>query len=373
MINSIPDKLPLYLKLSQIIMGLVAVFFVLYIGKQIIVPLIFATIIAILLNPVVNYLCGKRVNRVVAIAIALLIAIVVITFITWFLTSQIARFSDSLPLFKQKFVVFLTDVENWVGQTLNIPKEKLDARIASTRSEMMSGGTDIIGQVLGTIGGLFVFLFLLPVYTFMILFYKPLLLQFIAELFPNEKHKAVAEVLVETKSLIQNYLIGLLIEAALVATLNSASLLVLGIQYAILIGVIGAILNVIPYIGGLIAISIPMLIAFATKSPITALWVFIAYLVVQFIDNQFFVPKIVASKVKINALVSIIVVLIGSALWGVAGMFLSIPLTAIIKVIFDKVTPMKPFGFLLGDNQPDIGKMIFDFKYPTRKRKVIAK
>jgi predicted PurR-regulated permease PerM len=83
---------------------------------------------------------------------------------------------------------------------------------------------------------------------------------------------------------------------------------------------------------------------------------------VQFIDNNLIVTKIVASKVKINALISIVVVLIGGALWGVSGMFLSIPITALIKVVFDRIEPLKPFGFLLGDNQPDVTKVIFQFK-----------
>jgi predicted PurR-regulated permease PerM len=80
--------------------------------------------------------------------------------------------------------------------------------------------------------------------------------------------------------------------------------------------------------------------------------VFIIYLVIQFIDNHFIVPKIVASRVQINALVSIIVVLVGGAIWGIPGMFLSIPLTAIAKVVCDHVEPLKPWGFLLGNIVP---------------------
>ena len=203
---------------------------------------------------------------------------------------------------------------------------------------------------------------IMPVYVFFIIYYKPLLMEFFARLFPKNAHAMVVDVLTQTKSLVQSYLFGLLIEAALVAALNSAALLIIGIEYAILIGVIGALLNVIPYIGGLVAVALPMLLAFATKTPADALYVLIAYIVVQFIDNNFFVPKIVASKVKINALVSIIVVLIGNALWGVPGMFLSIPLTAIVKVIFDRIPSLEAFGFLLGDNQPDITKEIFVVK-----------
>jgi predicted PurR-regulated permease PerM len=203
----------------------------------------------------------------------------------------------------------------------------------------------------------------------MIIYYKPLLLEFIARLFPKNVHVTVVEVLTETKSLIQSYLFGLLVEAALVAILNSAALMILGIQYAILLGVIGALLNIIPYIGGVVAVALPMLLALATKQPVDALYVLIAYLIVQFIDNNFFVPKIVASKVKINALVSIIVVLAGNALWGVPGMFLSLPLTAIVKVIFDRIGPLQPFGFLLGDNQPDITQEIFVIR---RKKKATS-
>jgi predicted PurR-regulated permease PerM len=110
-----------------------------------------------------------------------------------------------------------------------------------------------------------------------------------------------------------------------------------------------------------------MLVALATEEPIYALFVFGAYAVVQFVDNNIIVPKIVASKVKINALVSIFVVLVGGAMWGIGGMFLAIPLTAIVKVIFDRIESLKPFGFLLGDTVPPIGKDIFYFK-KTRKK-----
>ena len=361
--------LPLYAKLSLITMGLIAFFYILYIGQDILVPLIFATIIAILLNPVINFLCRKGMNKVVAILLVLTVALVTIAALMYFIGSQVSSFSESMPEFKQKISAIFNDIVNWVSQKFNVGKPKIAAWVDKTKGEGMGNSSAVIGETLGTISGVLVLIFLLPVYTFMILFYKPLLLEFIARLFQRDKHKVVAEVLMETKVLIQSYLVGLLLEAALVAALNSAALLIIGIKYAVLIGIIGALLNVIPYIGGLVAISIPMLLAIATKEPIYALWVFIAYIIVQFIDNNLFVPKIVASKVKINALVSIIVVLIGGALWGVSGMFLSIPLTAIIKVIFDRIETLTPFGFLLGDNQPEIGKAIFNFKNPIKKAK----
>jgi len=364
-------RLPIYLKISQIFLGIAVFFFILYIGQDIIIPIVFAIMIAILLNPVILLLCRIRIPRLLAILLALIITMLIVVTIFYFFVMQISLFSDSFPQFKQKFLTLFNQLERWVSGTFNVPKWKVDAWVTKTQKEGIANGSSVISSTLSTVGGMFMTFVILPVYVFMIIYYKPLLLEFISRLFPKEHHGVVLEVLTETKGLIQSYLIGLLIEATLVATLNSLALWILGIQYAILIGVIGALLNVIPYIGGVVAVAIPMLLALATKQPVDALYVLIAYLVVQFIDNNLFVPKIVASKVKINALVSIVVVLVGNALWGVPGMFLSIPLTAIIKVVCDRIGPLKPFGFLLGDNQPDITQEIFVVK--RYKREAVAK
>ena len=150
------------------------------------------------------------------------------------------------------------------------------------------------------------------------------------------------------------------------AILNSAGLLLIGVNYAILLGIFGAFLNIIPYIGGIIGVALPMIVALLTQSTTGVLLVFIVYAIIQFIDNHYIVPKLVASKVRINALVSIIVVLAGGALWGVPGMFLSIPLTAMLKVIFDHIDGLKPWGFLLGDTIPVIS--IFKIKLKKQSK-----
>jgi predicted PurR-regulated permease PerM len=119
------------------------------------------------------------------------------------------------------------------------------------------------------------------------------------------------------------------------------------------IGVIGGILNLLPYIGGLIAIVLPVLMVTAVSDGFsTQLAIIGAYLFIQFIDNNILVPRMVSKKVQINALISIIAVLLGGALWGVAGMFLSIPIIGVLKIIFDRVEDLKPWGRLLGDEVP---------------------
>lgn len=364
-----PVNIPFYLKISQILMGIIALFFVLYVGSEIIRPLLFALILAILLNPLVEFLQRKKFNRVLSILITVLFAFIFLSTLLYFIFSQASLFSDAVPQLKIKFNSLIEQIIHWFSQTFNVSPKKINSWISKQTNDGLNNTSTVISSTLTTIGGLAVTLFLIPVYIFMFLFYKNLFLKFIACLFPTNQHEMVKDVLTETKTLVQNYLLGLALEAVIVATLNSAGLLILGIDYAILLGVIGALLNVIPYIGGLIAIALPMIIAVATKSPSAAIWVFVVYIIVQFIDNHYIVPYVVASKVKINALISIIVVLIGGALWGIPGMFLSIPLTAIIKVIFDRIEPMKPWGILLGDDMDATDKNFLSF----RKRKLTTK
>jgi predicted PurR-regulated permease PerM len=361
-VETLKIKWPIYLKLSSISILMLIVFFVLYVGKEIIVPFLFSLIIAILLNPVVNFLSKKKINRTIAIIISVVISLAILIGIFSFIISQASMFADSLPQFKIKFEALFNTAINWISENSNISKSKILNWINETKAKGISNGSNKIGTALIGFGSSLILILLIPIYVFLILFYKPLLLEFISKLFRSNDENIVDEILSETKFLIQSYLVGLLIELAIVAALNSIGLLILGIQYAILLGIIGSLLNLIPYLGGIIAISLPMLIALATKSPINALWVLILYSIIQLVDNNFLIPKIVASKVKVNALVSIIVVLVGGAFWGIAGMFLALPFIAIAKVIFDRIPQLEPFGFLIGDNQPDLARSILKHK-----------
>ena len=348
-------RLPFYAKASLVTIGLFAFGSMLCISRGIIVPFIYSVIIAIVLSPLVNYLVEKKINRVLAISISLILLCLIIILFIVLLSSQLSLFTESFPKLVDKSYEMLNRTGLWIADNFNVSTQKVNAFIAETKATMLSSGKSLIGVTLITMGSALVVLVLIPVYVFMLLFYQPLLLDFIRKLFKKNNHKEVNDVLSTTKKIIQRYLVALLLEAVIIAVLNSAGLLILGIDYAIVLGIIGAILNVIPYVGGVIAVALPMMVALITKSSSTyTLLVLLVYMIIQFIDNHYIIPKIVASKVKINALVSIIVVLAFGALWGIPGMFLSIPLTAILKVIFDHIDTLKPLGFLLGDTMPSM-------------------
>jgi predicted PurR-regulated permease PerM len=340
--------LPFYVKVSIIIIGLLAFVTILYLTQSIIVPIIYSTIIAIVLNPMVVFFTKRNVNEAVAISITLIIGIVTTLLIISLLSMQMMQFTDSFPKLVEKFNQFADSIELWASDRFGVDKLKIHSMILRKRSEFINNGGVLIGETLLSTGSKLIVALLIPVYVFMILWYQKHLVKFIHKLFNRKEYGEVDEVLSSTKLIIQGYLDGLFLEALIMAFLNSITLLIIGVDYAILLGVLGAIVNVVPYIGGIISIFFPVIIAIGSNTPSDAVWVVISYLVIQFFDVHYIVPKVVASKVKINALISIIVVLAGGALWGFPGMFISIPLTAIIKVIFDHVEQVKPWGFLLG-------------------------
>lgn len=351
-------KLPFYAKAALFFVGFYALFTMLFIAQNIIIPIVFALIFAIVLHPVVNFFVRKKINRTAAIVITLLLVFIIIAAFGTFFISQAGRFGESWPVLVEKFTGILNQTVTGVADYFDLNPKKLQAWIAKTEGELVDSGTAAIGRTLVVLGNWVVVLFLVPVYVFLILFYHPILIEFIRRLFRSGDQAQVKEIVTQTKTVIQRYIVGLVIEAVLVAVLEILFLFLLGIDYAILIGILGALLNVIPYIGGLVAVALPIMVALATKSsPWFVVYIAAGYYFIQLIDNNYIVPKIVASKVKINALFSIIVVIAGNALWGIPGMFLSIPLLAIGKLVCDNIEPLKPWGFLLGDTMPSLLKI----------------
>ena len=345
--STVPKKYPFYLRITVILFGLVLFSYALANLRDILIPFSFALFLAVLLNPLVERLEYWKFPQVPSILVALLVAIVVIGGVWYFLGTQMMHFTSQLPALERK----TSDLVSKLQQTLahRIPLEKQNEYIA----EAKAGIKPLIGRTLGSAFGTLTTVFLLPVYTFLLLYYKTLILNFLYEVFAKENEGEVRVVLRQVRGAIQSYMFGLLIEGLIVAALNTLALFVLGVPYAILLGVLGALLNVLPFVGGLLAALLPIIVATITKEGFsTQIWVGISYIVIQFTDNHFLIPYIVSAKVKINALISIIVVLLGGAVWGLSGMFLSIPFIGVLKIIFDRIPEMKPWGGLLGDEVP---------------------
>ncbi len=360
---------PHYHQFSHSLLSLAILTATIYLGQDILVPLAMSGLLAVLLRPVEARLIRMGMHKVFAISLALLLAIILIAGLTALLSMQLADLTDDLPKIRQNLSDFFSDAKRWVRREYNVSYRQQEKYLQKAQAETLDSlqSTGTLSFITGPLGTLT----LIPIYVFLLLYYRTMLLHFVVVLFAEKHTERVREVLSEVKAVVQSYMVGLLIETACVAALNSIGLLILGVQYAILLGIMAAILNLVPYIGGLVATVLTVIITFSNNpEPSLIAGVVSVFLFVQFIDNNVLVPLIVASKVRINALVSIVGVLVGGALAGVSGMFLSIPAIAILKVVFDRVDSLRPWGVLLGDQTPEeAGSNLF--RLPRRRRKVI--
>lgn len=347
-------KFPFYAKLAFVLVSLIAIFFVFYIAQGIIIPLLMGVLFAILLRPIMLFLKEKlRFPHIVAVIVSVLLFVAffigVITFLSW----QISDFVSDWDKIQSNIKIHIANIQTYVRDHFNISNKEQEEYINSATSDSLKSGKEMLGSTLMSFTDTLFNLALVPIYIFLFLLYRTHFIKFLCKLFKPQHHEKLQDIMANVKLAVKSYLVGLSIQLISVATLTSIGLYIVGVKYAILLGVITGILNLIPYVGIMFAYIISIF-ASLTGSPDLSLviGVLIVNAVVQFIDNNILVPIVVSSKVEINALVSIVGIIIGGSLAGVAGMFLAIPLIAILKVIFDRIDGLEPWGYLVGDDLP---------------------
>jgi predicted PurR-regulated permease PerM len=333
---------PFYFRFTMVLLMVALIALFIYFGSDLVVPFALSMLIAILLMPVCNFLQRKGMPRVPAILLALLAAALFAGGVLYFLSSQIASFLNDFDQIKKGINIHLNTLQGWIKQRFGFSFREQQDMVNNLAASMKDSGQGAIGNTFSSLSNVVVIITLLPIYTFLLLYYRQLIKQFFIDVFSNTPKNEVATILNESRVVVIEFLI--------VAVINAIGFLILGIKYAIFLAVFAAVLNILPYIGMLIASIFCMLITLTTSTNISEpIWVLVVLLVVQFIDNNIIMPNIVGSKVKLNALMTIVGVVVGGLLCGISGMFLSIPAIAILKIIFDRIEDLKPWGRLLGD------------------------
>ncbi|RZK50104.1 MAG: AI-2E family transporter [Pedobacter sp.] len=349
---------PLTVKRSIELLGLCLVVAILAVGQDIIMPIVMAFFISIMLLPIYRKLMKWRFPEIAAIIIPIILVAIFIAGIIWFFSIQIGNLVSDFPQIKENVNNHLHNLQEWFSSLTGIKISEQTEFLRTKSDDMMAMGGKMAGGFAGTLSGLLVFLGLLPIYIYLILFYKDILLKFTFMWFKIDDHAKVKEVVYETEGIIKNYLIGLLIQVTYMTVLLGGLLMLFGIKHALLIGVIFAILNLIPYIGALIGNIIGVILTLTSSTELApVLTVLLVIAAVQFLDNNILMPRIVGSKVRINALFSIIGVVLGGTIAGISGMFLSIPIIAVLKIIFDRSEQFRHWGVLLGDERPATNPM----------------
>ena len=344
---------PFYFKVAIILIAILSLGYLTVIGKEVLCPLIFGLLFSILLLPLCRFLERKlRLPRGAASALSVIILLLCIACLFFLIGSQLTSLAQDWPLFKTQLMQSLHNFQDWISVKFHIDLAKQMAYLDTATSHIANQTPTMISATVVSISSIFLFLVFLLIDTFFLLFYRHLFLKFFITVFKEENSKIVLDIVEQVQYIMRKYILGLMLQMLIVASVCCIVFLILGIKYAILLGLITGLFNIIPYIGIFTALAINIIITFATAAASgKVLLVLITVISMHLIDSNILLPLIVGSKVKINPFITLIGVVVGEMMWGIPGMFLSIPVIAITKIIFDRVETMEPWGMLLGDEE----------------------
>ena len=356
------SNVPFVIKLACVLVSLVAIVYVAVIAESILVPLIIAFLVAMLLVPFSDFMEKKlRFSRLITSFISPIVFSLFVLAIVFFIGKQIVSFASDIPEFESKTTMLFDQVTDYVSEKFGVTKQAqldyINKEAVSTlqKNSKILGGL-IISFTTGVASSAFVFL-----YIFFFLLYRAHLVKFLVWCFRPERKEQVRDTVYAVQSIIKQYIFGLFLQMTFIAVALIIAFSIIGIKYAILFAVLCAVLNLIPYVGIFSATLFAAMVTLATGEPMDAVWLFISVIIVNSIDNNVVTPKVIGSKVSLNAFVVFFGLIVAESIWGIAGMFLAIPTLAILKVIFDAVLELRPYGFLLGED--DQLTPIFDKYY----------
>ena len=342
-------KLPFYARLALTLLAIVLIFLVLSQASGIVIPLVFALLISILLFPLNKFLETRlHFSRSISAITSVLLFVSALIGFVYFLAFQLIGFAGDFPLLRKKFMDLFDGLQNWLSLKLHITSKQQSEYMNHSINSILESVAHSASNLVISVTGIILVSIFVALFTFFMLYHRNLLKRFVLHLFTEPHREKVSEVIMETKGMINAYVQGLLIEMVVISVVTSSMFMVMGIQYALLLGVMSAVLNIIPYLGIYTSMAICVLVTLTNGTGGMALEVAIGMFIVHFLDSNVLFPRIVGGRMKMNPFVTIIAVIVGEFLWGIPGMFLFIPVVGILKLICERVEGMEAWALLIG-------------------------
>lgn len=338
-------------KVAYSLIIVLAVGFLLFVGQRLLLPLFYAILFSIAVTPIDKKVRSWGTPRWVSITITLFVVVLPILSVLFVLGWQISNIVDGLPSIVDSLKRGSEQVVAWIGNHIPMPSGDIGQIVSDNISKVLEKPLSLVGAGLQSTGTLVVAAGLCVVYTFFLLFYRESLKDLLVQTFDKEDRPEVKEAIRGMKETIQAYIGGMGLVMLLLAVVNSIGLFAIGIEYALFWGALAGTLAIIPYIGTLISGLLPFLYAIATTD---TLWqpvaVIVFFGIVQQLEGNVITPKIVGSKVDINPFIAVLALVFFGTFWGLAGIILSIPIVAAVRIVLTHITGMGAYVELMGSS-----------------------
>jgi predicted PurR-regulated permease PerM len=345
------------ISLSSIIKKLALLFLVfsgLYFAKDFLIPLCIGGILATLFLPFCNWMEKKKMPKSISVFISLLLLLLIIFILVSLIGYKISELINDLTLIKQKAIVTGTQVQEYIFNHLNI---SIEEQFIILKNEQPSY-SNIIQIMLGSVVNIFTTFILVIVYFVFILFYRNHIKLFLIKVTRTTQHDEMKQVIFSITRISQQYLLGLSKMIFLLWIMYGIGFSIIGVENAIFFAILCGLLEIVPYIGNITGTVLTVLVAaIHGANPSLLVGIIITYGIVQLIQGWVLEPLILGPQVKINPLFTIIVLVLGQLLWGIPGIILAIPLTAMFKIVCDHIESLKPYGFLIGEIETENNEM----------------
>lgn len=336
--------------LNKALLFLVLATIVLVYGKPVLVPLFFAILLAMLMAPVCRWLDGKGLHRIVSCLVCVFILLVVFLAMMGIMVGQVSSFVADLSEFEARTAELILSLQHFIERKFHISADQQSAFMREETSNIGEWLRSYFTSVLKSTVQLVVGLIFTLVLTFLFLLHKEKYNTFFLKFTIGETPQQRTKLLATIGTVAQSYLVGRAISILALFVLYALALVIIGIQNALLLAAVAALFNVIPYLGPVLAAVVPVGIALVTEPTIQpAIWVFVSFALFQALDNYFVTPYFLGGETELSALSTIVGMICGGFVWGIAGMILFIPMLSIVKIIFDHVPGLEHYGYLIGD------------------------
>lgn len=342
--------LPFYLRITIFILLFTLLANALIALKHFIVPLFLSFLLSYLLFPVAGFLERRKFPRILANLITIVLSLGVFIGAWYFLITQAQVLFADLPALKENAFRNVDALNDWVRDTMGIESIDLHIWLRTQVNSLFESGNGFVKDLFRKTSGTLFQVFIVPVFIFCLLYYRDKFRSFVFKALSPEKHETAQNIMDRMSGVINSYMTGILIVVTILCILNTIAMHVIGLKFALLLGVISAIFNFIPYFGTLFGGGLTVFFTLLTEpEPSKALWVAVYFITMQVIEHNILTPNITGSKVNLNPFITILSLILGAMLWGVAGMFLTIPAVGIIKIACDNIERLHPYAFLIGD------------------------
>lgn len=322
------------------------VFASLYYGKVFIMPFVIGGILAMLFLPFCNWMEKNKIPKGIAVFLCLLTLLLFVSSTVAILSWKISEVMNDIALLKDKTIETGAYIQKYIFNHFNISIEE-QFKILKEEKPSYSSMVQILLSSLAT---LLTNLILVTAYFLFLLYYRSHIKQFILKLTAKSQQKEIEQIIHKVANISQQYLVGLSKMIVCLWIMYYIGFSFIGLENAFFFAILCSFLEIVPFVGNITGTTLTVLIAaMHGGNPILLGGIVITYGIVQFIQGWLLEPLMLGPQVKINPLFTIVALVLGELLWGIPGIILAIPLTAMLKIICDHIEPLKPYGFLIGE------------------------